>query len=120
MVYFFKIRFTETKQCSAIHFTIAANIIMNKRFEGFIIFIIPIFVGTIAAICYHFMWIPVFFFLWNETTTFKDQNSFPGWCKFIGYCTATAPGADDDDVVMIGHDKIFRYKMNSFVRHRMS
>src|SRR5690242_13131526 len=103
MLHLLKIAFTKTEQCSAIHFAVAAYIIMNKRFERFIIFIEPFIVRAIAANSYYFMCIPIFLFFRNKSAALQNQNPFAAWRKFIRHRTATATGTDDNNVVMIAH-----------------
>src|SRR3954469_15176929 len=104
MLHLFKIALAKTEQCSAIHFAVAAYIIMNKRFKWLIIFIEPFIVRAIAANSYYFMCIPVLFFFRNKSAAFQNQNPLAAWCKFICHRTAAATGTDDDNVVMITHN----------------
>src|SRR4051812_44240186 len=104
MLHLFKFAFTKTEQCSAIHFTVAAYIIMNKRFEWFIIFFKPFIVRAIAANSYYFMCIPILFFFRNKSAAFQNQNPLATRCKFIRHRAAAATGSDDDNVVMISHN----------------
>src|SRR6266542_4280960 len=101
MLHLFKIAFTKTEQCSAIHFAVAAYIIMNKGFKRFIIFIEPNIVRSVAPNGYHLMCIPILFFFRNKSAAFQNQNPLAARCKFISHRAAATTGADDDYVVLI-------------------
>src|SRR6266496_5369129 len=103
MLYFLKIAFAKTEQGSAIHFRISTNIVMNKWFEWFIILIIPLFIGSITTFCYHFMRVPIFLLFRNKASPFKNKNFFSCRSQLVGHSTATAAGANDNNIVMIDH-----------------
>src|SRR6266498_1122861 len=73
MLHLFKITLPKTEQCSAIHFAVAAYIIMNKRFKRFIILIEPNIIRSVAPNSYHFMCIPILFLFWNKSAAFQNQ-----------------------------------------------
>src|SRR5688500_1868019 len=105
MFYLGKIAFAEAKQGSAIHFTVAAHVVMNIWLERFSFPIVPVFVGAISTFGHHLMRIPVFLFFRYETASFKDQYFFARAGQFIRYGAAAAACAYDNDIVMIGHEK---------------
>src|SRR5438045_5802405 len=102
-LYLFKITFTKTEQGSAIHFRISTYIVMNKSLEWLIILVIPFFIRPITTFCYHFMRIPIFPLFRNKAAAFKNKNFFSCRSQLVSHSTATAAGANDDDIVMIDH-----------------
>src|SRR6266487_116364 len=110
MLHLFKIAFTKTKQCSAIHFAVAAYIIMYKRFKRFIILVEPDIVRAVTANSYNLMCIPILFFFRNKSAALQNQNPLAARCKFIRHRAAAATGTDDNNVVMITHRKVYSFQ----------
>src|SRR6266496_3369626 len=81
---------------------------MDKWFEWFVILVVPFFVWAIATFRYDFMWVPVFFFFWNKSPSFKDKNFFAGRRQFMSNSAAATTGSDYNNIIVICHNKKFQ------------
>ncbi len=80
---------------------------MNKGLEWLVVLVVPAFVRPVTTEVHHFMRIPVFFLLGNKTPAFQDKDFFSAGRQLVCHGTSTAPGTDDDNIVVIVHVALF-------------
>lgn len=91
----------KAQQGGAVHFGIAANVIMNPRMEGLAILVFP-GTGRLVPIVYEDRTrVPIIFFAWQVSVPFQKQDTFTGGGHMMGKCPAACARADDNHVIMV-------------------
>src|SRR5215510_11796494 len=101
-----KIFFPQTKQCCAVKFGVAANVIVRVRMQFLTVRVTPGFLRVVPGFEVNGARAPVVLLARYVITTLKQQNLLAGWRELVSQRAATRACADDDYVVMIvcGHN----------------
>jgi hypothetical protein len=94
----------KAKECCAVDLGLAADEVGLLGVKGLVIFVKPDIFGVVTVVQEDGAGVPIEFFLGEELAALKDENALPRLCKMKGESAPASPGADDDYVVLVGHE----------------
>src|SRR6516165_7217458 len=101
MAQFTEVLAAQTKQSRAIELCVSADVVVGVRVKFAALAVGPDFSCLITGVQVNRRGTPVFLFSRHVAAAFQQKNALASGRQFGGQGSASGPGSDDDDVVVI-------------------